>query len=45
METIAKLQIFLGFYIRDYAIILIFLTRILFMNNGDGVWNRIYDIV
>jgi len=45
METTAKLQIFSRFFIRNYAIILIFLTRILFMNNGDGVWNRICNIV
>jgi len=45
METTAKLQIFLRFFIRDHAIILIFLARVLFMINGDMVWYRIYDIV
>ena len=45
METTAKLQIFLRFFIWDYAIILIFLTGVLFLINWDRVWNRIYNIV
>jgi len=45
LEPIAKLQIFLRFFLIDYTIILILLTGVLFLINGDRVWDRIDDII
>jgi len=45
MKVIARLHIFLRLSIRNYAIILIFLTRRFFMIKGNRMWDRIYDII
>jgi len=45
MKIIARLHIFLRFSIRNYVIILIFLTGSFFMINGNRVWDGIYDII